>query len=177
MGKTVLIRNVEDLNTLRNEIYSNLNNSVTMIQDIINSTDALSFFKKVKFEKTVIDMLTGEPENFAEAIDQCQTYLVSIMAVEYLLQKHPNTAFTLNLGNVSGYDIISQDKRIIAECFASTNYSNNRKLDNDLKHLSQDKEALYKYEFFTDFKATEKVISNFQKKYPDISIIKFHDTQ
>lgn len=177
MGKTIEVKDKAKLNELREEIMTNLEQGVVMIQGLMNSIDSLSFFKKIKFEKTVIDVLTGEPENFAEVIDQCQTYLVTIMGAEYLLDKYPNTEFVVNLGNVSGYDIFSRDGSIIAECFASTNYRNNHKLDNDLKNLSENTTAIYKYEFFTDFKATEKVLDNYKKKYPEIEIVKFKDTK
>lgn len=51
------------------------------------------------------------------------------------------------------------------------------KIYNDLKGLAENKTAVHKYEFFTDFKATSKVISNAKEKYPDIEIIKFEDTK
>lgn len=177
MGKTVVIQNKAQLEKLREDIMANLDQGVAMIQELMNSIDSLSFFKKIKFEKTVIDVLTGKPENFAEVIDQCQTYLVTIMGTEYLLDKFPDAEFIVNLGNVSGYDIFSKDGTIIAECFASTNYSNNNKLYNDLKYLSENKTAIHKYEFFTDFKATPKVISNAKAKHPDVEIVKFIDTK
>lgn len=177
MSKTRVIKDKAELNNLRKEIMGSLDQSVSMIGELMNSMDSLSFFKKIKFEKTVIDPLTGELENFAEMIDQCQTYLVTIMGVEYLLDKFPDTEFTIHLGNVSGYDIVSRDESIVAECFASTNYKNNNKLYNDLKGLAENKTAIHKYEFFTDFKATPKVISNAKEKYPDIEIIKFKDTK
>ena len=177
MSKIRVIKDKAELNNLRKEIMESLDQSVSMIGEFMDSTDSLSFFKKIKFEKTVIDPLTGELENFAEMIDQCQTYLVTIMGAEYLIDKFPDTEFTIHLGNVSGYDIISKDESIIAECFASTNYKNNNKLYNDLKGLAENKTAVHKYEFFTDFKATPKVISNAKKKYPAIEIIKFEDTK
>lgn len=177
MGKTTVVKDKNELNNLRTEIMKSMDQRVSMIKGLMSSMDSLSFFKKIKFEKTVTDPLTGELENFAEMIDQCQTYLVTIMGAEYLLDKFPNTEFTIHLGNVSGYDILSKDGSIVAECFASTNYKNNNKLYNDLKGLSENKTAKYKYEFFTDFKATPKVISNAKEKYPDIEIIKFKDTQ
>lgn len=177
MSKTRVIKDKVELNNLRKEIMESLDQSVSMIGEFMDSTDSLSFFKKIKFEKTVIDPLTGELENFAEMIDQCQTYLVTIMGAEYLIDKFPDTEFTIHLGNVSGYDIISKDESIIAECFASTNYKNNNKLYNDLKGLAENKTAVHKYEFFTDFKATPKVISNAKEKYPEIEIIKFEDTK
>ena len=120
MSKTRIIKNKDELNKLRAEIMGGLDKSVVMIKELMSSMDSLSFFKKIKFEKTVTDPLTGEAENFAEMIDQCQTYLVTIMGAEYLLDKFPDTEFIIHLGNVSGYDIMSMDESIIAECFAST---------------------------------------------------------
>ena len=171
MSKTRIIKNKDELNKLRAEIMGSLDQSVVMIQELMSSMDSLSFFKKIKFEKTVTDSFTGEPENFAEMIDQCQTYLVSIMAVEYLIQKHQGVSFKINFGNVSGYDIESVDGDIVAECFAATSYRSNGKLTADLKRLKENSIATYKYEFFYDKEFTESHKQYYKKNYSDITFL------
>ena len=64
--------------------------ATTEIDANVKRESALDFFKKTKYEKTVIDPLTGEPENLIEVINQCQTYLVSLMVAKHLLAKFPD---------------------------------------------------------------------------------------
>lgn len=175
MEKSVLIRNKEDLKHYREQIKMNLNLGFKNLVRLIETDDVLNVFQKMKFEKIVIEPLTGEPENLLEVVNQCHTYLVSIMGMEYLLEIFPDTSFTINFGNVSGYDIESEDGRIIAECFAATSYRSNGKLAADLKRLAENENAKYKYEFFYDKEFTEKNKTYYQDKYPDIMIVKFQE--
>ena len=146
-----------------------------MLNGLLKNEDSLGFFKRVKFEKTVVDPLTGEPENLIEVINQCQTYLVSFMGAEQLISKFPDKEFIINLGNISGYDIESRDEEVVAECFAATSYQSNGKLAKDLKHLSENNNAAYKYEFFYDMEFTDKSKGYYENKYPDVKIVHFTD--
>lgn len=175
MKRSIAVFNVDELRDYRNVINNNLKQGMVMLQKLINSVDTLSFFKSIKYEKTVIEPLTGQPENLLEVINQCQTYLVSIMALEYLFAKHSDISFRINFGNVSGYDIESEDGRIIAECFAATSYRSNGKLTKDLKRLAGNQKAIHKYEFFYDTEFTDIHKNYYQKQYPDIEIVKFED--
>lgn len=175
MEKSVLIRNKEDLKHYREQIKMNLNLGFKNLVCLIETGDVLSVFQKMKFEKTAIEPLTGKPENLLEVVNQSHTYLVSIMGAEYLLKMHPDTSFRINFGNVSGYDIESEDGSIIAECFAATSYRSNGKLTADLKRLAENENARYKYEFFYDKEFTEKIKTYYQDKYPDIMIVKFQE--
>jgi hypothetical protein len=94
------------------------------------------------------------------------------MAVEYLLKIFPDKAFIINWGNASGYDIVSEDRCVICECFAATSYRSNRKLSSDLKRLNK-ASADYRYEFFYDKEYTESQNKYYNSKYPNIQIIKF----
>ena len=79
------------------------------------------------------------------------------------------------MGNVSGYDIESRDGEVVAECFAATSYQSNRKLAKDLKRLSENNNAAYKYEFFYDMEFTDKSKGYYENKYPDVKIFHFTD--
>ena len=174
-NKSIVMSNREDLNSYREKIFNNLNIGMDYLKELLDSNDAFEFFKCIKYDKTVIDPLTGEAENLIEVINQCQTYMVSIMAVEYLFSIHSKHSFKKNFGKIAGYDIESEDGSIIAECFASTSYRSNNKLVKDLHRLDSNKIAKYKYEFFYDLEFTENSKVYYQKKYPDIIIIKFND--
>lgn len=175
MGKTICVCNIEMLNQHKLKIMDNLDRGLEQMKRMLENADALTFFKNAKFEKTIVDPFSGEDENMIEVINQCHTYLVSLMAAEYLLENHPGVTLRINLGNVSGYDIESDDKQIIAECFAATSYRSNNKLTKDLKRLSENQKAVHKYEFFFDKEFTEKSEVYYRKKYPDIKIVKFAD--
>ena len=175
MGETIRVNSIDALTEYRATIMKNLETGLEQTKMMLETTDTLTFFKNAKFERTVIDPLSGKSENLIEVINQCHTYLVSLMAAEYLLKKYSGVSFSINLGNISGYDIESDDAQIIAECFAATSYKSNSKLTKDLKRLSENQKAIHKYEFFFDKEFTEKSKEYYQKKYPDIEIVKYSD--
>lgn len=172
MKKTIRIQNKNDLVKIREKIEKNICIVRKQLQNFLESMDTLQLFHEIKFHKTVSDPLTEEPENFLEVVNQYYTYLVSLNAVEMLMEIHKGHAFILNLGNVNGYDIVSEDASIIAECFAATSYRSNRKLSKDLERLSRNKDAAHKYVFFYDMEFTEQHKPYYVKKYPDIVIQK-----
>jgi predicted DNA-binding protein YlxM (UPF0122 family) len=175
--KTIIIREIGEVEQYKSRIHKNLRKCAEMLKELLATEDALSFFEKAKYEKIVIDPLTEEPENLIEVINQCQTYLASFLGVEYLSSMFLNTSFRINLGNVSGYDIESEDGTVIAECFAATSYRSNGKLTKDLKRLSENKTAIFKYEFFYDTEFTDKSKIFYKNKYPDIEIVHFSDVE
>ena len=144
---------------------------------MLDSEDTLSLFAKLKYEKVGVEPLTGEAENLIEVINQAQTYLVSLMAVEYLFTQYPEHSFVVNWGNIPGYDIESIDGAIIAEVFAATSYRSNGKLAADLKRLASNTRAEKKYEFFHDKEFQETHQAYYKEKYPDIEIVKFEKVQ
>lgn len=175
MSKQIIVHNTDELDKYKNIILDNLNSSANMLQQVLNNNDALDAFKIFKFEKMAAEPLSGNPENLIEVINQSHTYLVSIMAVEYLYKFHPAQTFIINWGNIPGYDIESVDGTIIAECFAATSYKSNGKLTADLRRLAANTEAEYKYEFFYDKDFTENHKEYYKEKYSDIEIVKFQD--
>lgn len=174
-SKTTTICSLSEIQFYRDKVLNNMEKSKQSIKTIVEKEDALSFFKNVKYNKIVNDSLTEDAENFIEIVNQDQTYLVSLKSAEYLKKRFPDKCFIINFGNVSGYDIVSTDGRIIAECFAATSYRSNSKLLKDLKRLSKSEDVDYKFEFFYDLEFGEKSKAYYEKKYPDIEIIHFSD--
>lgn len=80
----------------------NLNNSDNMLQQVLNNNDVLDAFEIFKFEKMVKEPLSGNPVKLIKVINQAHTYLISIMAVEYLYKLYPAQAFIINWGNIPG---------------------------------------------------------------------------
>lgn len=172
MTNAVTISDTEELSRYKTTILSNLKKSVQDIRTLIESENAQEIFMQFKFEKVATEPLSGKPENLVEVINQSQTYFVTLTAVEYLLRHYPGKAFTLNWGNVSGYDIESTDGEIIAECFAATSYRSNRKLTTDLKRLFSNQTATIKYEFFYACDFSEISKEYYENKYPGVCIVK-----
>ena len=173
MTEQIIVSNIFELASYRNRIVENMEKSVFELKKILDEETPLDAFGKMKFDKIAIEPISGDEENIIEVINQLQTYMVSIMAVEYLLAAYPNKSFIINWGNIPGYDIESDDGEIIAECFAATSYRSNGKLALDLKRLNNDISAKFKYEFFYDKEFTEKQREYYENKFEGIRIIKF----
>lgn len=174
MARPVIIHNPNELNNYKKMIMNNLEKGREMLQIVINEHNALETFQILKFEKSSIEPLSGESENFIEVINQSMSYIVSCMAVEYLYQLFPKQSFRLNWGNVSGFDIESLDGMIICECFAATSYRSNGKLSKDLQKLNLNESAKHKYEFFYDQDFSEINEMYYKEKYPSVTIVKFN---
>lgn len=172
MTEQIIVHNITELDAYKKTIMDNLSRSIENVQNIIGG-GTLDIFKAFKFDKIASEPLTGKPENLIEVINQAHTYLISIMAVQYLYKIYPTQEFIINWGNIPGYDIESVDGTIIAECFAATSYKSNGKLTADLKRLMSNNTAIHKYEFFYDKEFTEKHKEFYQEKYPGIEVIKF----
>ena len=173
MEKQVVFLDRDELAQYKERITKNLQQAKIQLQKLLETCSEFELFEKFKFDKTVPDSLTGDPENLIEVINQNQTYIVSLRAMEYLFNCHPSQTFKLNLGNLPGYDIESLDGTIICECFAATSYQSNNKLNKDLARLYQNSSALIKYQFFYDRKFTDVVGRNMERKYPGIHIVRF----
>ncbi|MDD3325298.1 MAG: hypothetical protein PHN38_09295 [Sulfurospirillaceae bacterium] len=137
MTESIIVHDISELEKYQTMIKSNLEMGIENLKKIIEENAALEIFKMLKFEKVSVEPLNGEKENIIEVINQSMTYIVSLMAVEYLLNLFPQKAFKINWGNIAGYDIESLDEEIICECFAATSYKSNAKLTADLKRLEE----------------------------------------
>jgi len=177
MTERVVISNRFELEKYRQIIEANIEKNVTNLKRLLNENNPLDAFGEMKFNKIAIEPISGKEENLIEVINQLQTYMISIMSVEYLLDVYPNKEFNINWGNVSGYDIESTDGEIIAECFAATSFRSNGKLTADLKRLFNNETAVYKYEFFYDKEFSEVQKEYYENKFKGIKIIKFYKIQ
>ncbi len=173
MEKEIFFDNKIKLEECRKTIQSNLTKSLQNLKMIFESNDSVDVFDACKYDKIVFDPLTGQNENLIEMLNQYQTYLVTLKAVEYLLNKYPAKSFFARFGNIAGNDIESTDGKIVAECFAQVSYKNNKKLEKDLVKLNSAASNSVCYEFFYDKVFTEEAHLSFKSKYPKINIVKF----
>jgi hypothetical protein len=95
------------------------------------------------------DPITGNALNVIEQVNQTFTILVSLKAVEQLIEMHPRAnGFRLALGTCSGRDIGSIDADLVAaEAFSATHPGSNQKLKKEIMRLESDP-ARYRYVFF-----------------------------
>jgi hypothetical protein len=113
------------------------------------SGDPMALLKALRFELVGHDPLTGEPLNVVEQLNQTFTILVTLRAIERLIELHPDAGgFRLALGTSSGRDIESVVPDFVAaEAFSATRPTSNQKLKKDIERLRTDP-ARYRYVFF-----------------------------
>lgn len=111
--------------------------------------EPMALLKALRFETVGHDPLTGEPLNVVEQLNQTFTILVTLRAIERLIELHPEAGgFRLALGTSSGRDIESVvPDCVAAEVFSATRPTSNQKLKKDIARLSSDP-AQNRYVFF-----------------------------
>ena len=132
--KRRLISNLDELNDLEKRVTGSAAATAERLSQQLLGAKDLSALASIKFDQTGCDPLDiKRPLNFVEQLNQSFTYLASIEGVRWLLEHHPaNAPFHLNLGTVSGPDIVSADGEIVAETFAATHPDSNDKLRKDI---------------------------------------------
>ena len=147
--KTRTVNQPADAQALENDIRLASKRAASALRQRLGQGDALDVLRAVKFEKIGHDPLDpNRPLNLIEQVNQTFTALVSVRAVEYLFDHHPEAApFRLNLGTAPGYDIESLDGSLAAEVFAATRPDSNNKLKNDIKKVKKSS-ARHLYVFF-----------------------------
>jgi hypothetical protein len=113
--------------------------------------DGVEILRRMKFTEIAWQPLGDKPLNLVEQINQTWTCLVSLKALPFLFERHPDAGgFRVNLGTASGTDIESLVPSVVAaETFAAVHPSNNRKLSKDLQKLVREcPNARARYVFF-----------------------------
>ena len=142
-----------DAKALENDIRSAAEQAVSDLRLRLGQSDALDLLRAVKFERMGRDPLDPNRQinsNLMEQVNQTFTALVSVRAVEYLFDHHPEAApFRLNLGTAPGSDIESLDGSVAAEVFAATYPNSNNKLKKDIQKVKEKEDtAKHLYVFF-----------------------------
>jgi hypothetical protein len=111
--------------------------------------EPMALLKALRFTTVGHDPLTGAPLNVVEQLNQTFTILVTLRAIERLIELHPEAGgFRLALGTSSGRDIRSVAPALVAaEVFSATHPMSNQKLTKDVARLTDDP-ARYRYVFF-----------------------------
>ena len=142
-----IIRTIADAEGMHAQMLAGAARTVDWLRSF--SGEPMALLKSLRFEMVGHDPLTGEPLNVVEQLNQTFTILVTLRAVERLIELHPDAGgFRLALGTSSGRDIESvAPDMVAAEVFSATHPNSNQKLKNDLARLSADP-ARHRYVFF-----------------------------
>lgn len=156
-------------------IESNIEKTRNQIVDILNENDSKYALANLKFDKTALDPLSGEPINFIEMLNQAYSDLVVLNAVEDLMCRYEGKIFELNMGALTGFDIVSIDKKVVAECFATVTAFNNQKIKKDSEKLMQLGDDVERYIYFYSREDSQDRIASFIEKYECIKYIRIKE--
>jgi hypothetical protein len=141
-----------EVEPLRAQVRSAADQTAQAIRNLVDAElDGIEVLRRMKFTKIARYPVANRPLNLVEQINQTWTCLVSLKALPFLLERHPDAGgFRLNLGTAAGTDIESLTPgAVAAETFAAVNPSNNQKLDKDLRKLAREcPNARARYVFF-----------------------------
>jgi hypothetical protein len=151
--KVQRICTLSEIQGLRALIEDTIDHAASKLKKILGSQSGAEAFAMMRFKPIGCDPLDiKRPLNLFEQMNQTFTYLASLEAAKWLLQKHLESApFILNLGTAKGSDIESEDGQIVAEVFAAVAPNNNRKLAKDIARAAKtakDRAARHGYVFF-----------------------------
>lgn len=165
----MVIKTVEEIENLKKKVLINAEKTFEQLRAKTASLPAMTFLAEVKFDKMGIDPLEGTELNFIEQINQTFSDFVVLEGAGQLLQLYPNTTLKLNLGPASGFDIESDDGEVVAECFAVTTATSNRKLEKDCSKLMSKAHDKQKYIYFYSRSDSNEKLQRIMDKYPEIT--------
>ena len=141
-----LIRSVHDAEALHAKVLGGAERTAAWLRGFTGSP--IQLLTALRFQTVGHSPLTGEALNVIEQIDQTFTILVSLRAVERLIEHPEANGFRLALATSSGRDIESVEPDLVAaEVFSATRPGSNQKLRKDIARLASDP-ARYRYVFF-----------------------------
>ena len=145
--RRAVIRSVNEAEVLHARVLSAAEHTAAWLRGFAGSS--LELLTALRFQTVGHDPLTGEALNVIEQINQTFTILVSLRAVERLIEMHPEAkGFRLALATSSGRDIESVEPDLVAaEVFSATHPGSNQKLKKDIARLASDP-ARHRYVFF-----------------------------
>ena len=100
------IHTTADANQMHAQIPDGATRTIAWLRSV--EGEPMAILKKLRYETVGHDPLTGQPLNLVEQLNQTFTILVSLRAVEKLIELYPEVGgFCLALGTCSGRDIVS----------------------------------------------------------------------
>jgi hypothetical protein len=142
-----IIHTIKDAETMHAQLVDSAARSAAWLRNF--DGEPMALLRALRFEMVGHDPLTGGKLNMVEQLNQTFTILVTLRAIERLLELHPDAGgFRLALGTSSGRDIESVESGLVAaEVFSATRPESNQKLKKDIARLEEDP-ARHRYVFF-----------------------------
>jgi hypothetical protein len=142
-----IIKSVPEAEAIRAKLMVSAERTVKWLHDF--KGEPMELLTALRFKTVGHDPLTGEPLNVVEQLNQTFTILVTLRAIERLIELHPEAdGFRLALGASSGRDIESVAQNLVAaEVFSATSPPSNQKLKKDIARLKTDT-SRHRYVFF-----------------------------
>lgn len=168
----MVVKTVEEIENLKKAVQDNANHTCEHLKEKIQSLSATALLEELKFDKLGVDPLKGTELNFIEQLNQMFSDLVVLEGARQLLQLYPEKELKLNLGPSSGFDIESVDGEVVAECFAVTTATSNRKLEKDCSKLMNKAPAQQKYIYFYSRNDSEEKLRRIYDKYLEIGFVR-----
>lgn len=165
-----------DLNAQIKELLEAVHENKKRVEAKLKYPDPLAWLQALKFESFATDPLSAKDTNtnLLEFVNQAWTTIATYLALKHLysLPQFRSSSYKLNLGTRDGIDIISFDNDVEAEVFATTDYTNNNKLSNDLKRLAANRDVPHRFVFALVPNKNQKNPERFKPRKLDISCIK-----
>jgi hypothetical protein len=170
--RRAVIRTIRDAEALHAQLLSGAERTASWLRSFTGTP--LELLTALRFQTVGHDPLSGEALNVIEQLNQTFTILVSLRAVERLIEMHPEAnGFRLALATSSGRDIESVEPNLVAaEVFSATHPGSNQKLKKDIARLAVDP-ARHRYVFF----AAPNYASGRQKQLETAPGIQVHCVQ
>lgn len=170
MRRNLRIYNLEELEGLELKLFNAADVARERLQTLCSNKAGIEVLYDLKFKPSGRDPLEDRDLNIIEQLNQQFTYLVTIHAVRQLMKRHPGMEpYKINLGTAAGFDIESDNHKIVAEVFSSADPKNNGKLENDVERVYKTNSE-FKYVFYhspQQSSSEERLLTN----YPGVKIV------
>lgn len=170
MKKQIIIQGKADIDRYMEEILIAAKETQINVCELSGNKEAVDLLYRMKFEAIGYDPLNSQRSlNLIEQLNQTFTYIASLKAAQFLLTNYNGLkSLTLNLGNRPGWDIeTNDDGGVIAEVFAAVSPKNNRKLERDIKKVSE-ATARRKFVFFM---CPGFEVGPYTEKHPNVMVV------
>jgi hypothetical protein len=148
----ITIQNITDVEPLIALVHEAADDTVRALTELLEvKGDSLEVLRRLKFTELGHHPLKKQSLNLVEQLNQTWTTLVTLRALPFLFERHPEAGgFTLNIGTEGGTDIVSAVPEVVAaEVFAAVNPTNNKKVKKDQEKVMRDHpNAGKRYVFF-----------------------------
>ena len=171
----MILTDKNEVRKLIETIESNIEKTKKQIARILEECDSKEALANLKFDKTALDPLSGEPINFIEMLNQAYSDLVVLKAVEDLMSRYEGKAFELNMGALTGFDIVSTDESVVAECFTTVTAYNNQKIKKDSEKLMQLSDDVDRYIYFYSREDADAKLNTTFENYKAIKYVRIRD--